>query len=334
MNALGHGSDAHSATCMLPRRAAHERELARLHRRELARWLCAASAWTLAYEEHGRARARPSRYALGSERYDFGWAGIPGARAPAALNRLRRRAARACALCARDGRDGRDGGAREDEQRLRAWTLSEPARWCSALELAQAAALSCDSALARLRLGQALLCAERPSAARVALQRALGEREPAFETVRARALCQLAEAHEACGADRLALGACVAALELPGAPAELVLHGLFLALCAGDPRCAQRFAAHVALRLAAGRVRDSARAIARLSTRAHELRGGLPWSPPPASARCFDRMLRSGPSSARALLRALAGVAEVPATDAASSAVAAAAASAARGRAN
>lgn len=275
---------------------AHQRELVRLHRRELARWLCAASAWTLAYEEWNRAGGEPSRYALGSEAYDFGWAATSGARAPAELLRLRRRALRACALCARDG------GVREDERRLRKWAHDEPAQWCSALELAQAAALCSDSAVARLRLAQALLCAGRPSAARPALQRALGEREPEFEPLRARALCQLAEVHEACGADRLALGACVAALELAHAPAELVLHGLFLAWCVGDARCAERFAAHAALERA-----PDARALARLSARAQSLRGGLPWSPPAASARDFERLARSGSASARALVHALAG---------------------------
>jgi len=282
-------------------RAEHELELARLHRRELARWLCAASAWTLAYEEHVRAGDGASRYALGSERYDFAWANEPGAPAPIALSRLRRRAARACALCARDG------GEREDELRLRAWLERDPAQWCSALELARAAALSCDSALARLRLGQALLCADRPSDSRTALQQALGTRELDFEPLRARALCQLAEVHEACGADRLALGACLAALELGSAPAELVLHGLFLAWCVGDAHGALRFAAHPALNRAESRGSSPARAVARLIERARRLRGGLPWSPPAPSARSFAEIARRGPRGARELARALSG---------------------------
>ncbi len=194
-----------------------------------------------------------------------------------------------------------------------AWALREclrrdPARWPSAVALAEEALAASDGDEARLQLGAACV-AEGDSAratsiyrdvARAALARArVGE----DGDVRWRALEGLAAAHLQRGAERLALGACAAATADPRCGAGVHVEHLFLALSTGDVGRARRAAARLDLRVDPSDP-SLPLALRRLRVRV-ELASGLPWVAPLATAGPLRDLAEGEVGPARAVCCAL-----------------------------
>lgn len=152
------------------------------------------------------------------------------------------------------------------------------------VERALAVLYACDCVEGRVLLADARLEAGEPLAALDVCRALLGRCDRTWPALlRQQAWRALADAHEACGNDRLALSACTEALRAGDRSAWPAQHGLLLALALGDPTGVRR----CARALAACESADRRVALDQLRARVQRLRAPLPWRPPFEWRRAF-----------------------------------------------
>jgi hypothetical protein len=257
-----------------------ERELARVHRQEVARLLRAAAELRL-----GRGDRDPRLVAEAGHEVVLPWRWRKDA-AFAVLGTLA---------------DGVEPIVVAD---LFPWLLRAPSEWPSALELASASLLGEDCQEGRLLLSRVHQVEGNLRDAAVVLSRAL--RRGVSSDNRWRVFSNLAALHEDCGGDRLALEALRVATRDERCSVAPRVSALFLALAMGDRCGASRAAATLR-----GTAVDDRELRAWCAHRVEYLRRrgeSRPWSPPRREARrLFDAWRRSDIGSVSHVCRVLAG---------------------------
>jgi tetratricopeptide (TPR) repeat protein len=175
------------------------------------------------------------------------------------------------------------------------------------VEGALAVLLACDCAEGRVLLADAQLEAGDLRAALESCRALLRWSDADWPApLRQQAWRALADAHEACGNDRLALAACAEALRCGDRSAWPAQHGLVLALATADAAQVRVCARALAAADAASQRED----LESLRERVRRLRGPLPWRPPFAWRSAFE-CAPTASASRRAHASALARVEEV-----------------------